>query len=204
MKSIPPHIAITHIRTVPSDSFEEFRAAIASREVQVQVRAIDPLGPMAGIEWLMPTFVIGFVGSAYFGGFFQEMGKDHYLLVKEQFKKLYLRVAGPETPNVELVGTKGKIKAAQPYSLYFSLVGEGPNGLNLKLLLKKSITVAEYERSVDCFLDLLRDVNLGTLSDAARKRFEAVIPIGRTLLVVYDDDLDQVVPIDPLTGELRR
>ncbi len=107
---------------------------------------------MAGIKWLMPTFVIGFVASAYFGGFFQEMGKDHYVLVKEQFKKLYLKVAGPETPNVKLMGSEGKVNKVQPYSLYFSMIGEGPNGLQLKLLLKKPSTQAEYERSVDRFL----------------------------------------------------
>ncbi len=159
---------------------------------------------MAGVEWLMPAFVTAFVASAYFGGFFQEMGKDHYVLLKEQFKKLYPKVAGPEAPEVKLVGTKGKVDETQPYSLYFSLVGEGPNGLRVKLLLKKQIASAEYDRCVEIFLDLLRDLNAGTLSDAARRRFESVTPMSHTMLVVYDDTIDEVVPIDPRTGELRR
>jgi hypothetical protein len=201
---MPPKIAIIHVNSVPSETFEEFRQVTASREVDVQVLAVDPPGPTAGIEWLMPAFVTGFVASAYFGGFFQEMGKDHYVLLKEQFKKLYPKVAGPEAPDVKLVGTKGKVNEVQPYSLYFSLVGEGPNGLRVKLLLKKQIASAEYDRCVEIFLDLLRDLNTGTLSDAARRRFESVTPMSRTMLVVYDDTIDEVVPIDPRTGELRR
>ncbi|VVE28564.1 hypothetical protein PIN31009_03499 [Pandoraea iniqua] len=152
----------------------------------------------------MPTLVIGFVASAYFGGFFQEMGKDHYLLVKEQFKKLYQKVAGSHAPDVKLMSTQGKVKEVQSYSLYFSLVGETPSGIRLKLLIKKPITMAEYERCVDCFLDLLRDVNLGTMGEAMRNRLESTIPLGRMIVVTYDEKLDQVVPIDVLTGEMKR
>jgi hypothetical protein len=199
-----PKIAIIHVTTVPSEIFDEFRQITASQEVDVQVLAVDPPGPMAGIEWLMPAFVTGFVASAYFGGFFQEMGKDHYLLLKEQFKKLYPKVAGPEAPEVTLVGTRGKVNKVQPYSLYFSLVGEGADGLRLKLLFKKQISPTEYGRCVEVFLDLLRDLNSGTITDAVRRRFESVTPIGRTMLVVYDDTIDEIVPIDPRSGELRR
>jgi hypothetical protein len=152
-----PLIAIFHIDTVPGGTFDEFRQVTTSPEVDVQVIAHESPGPMAGVEWLMPAFVTGFVASAYFGGFFQEMGKDHYLLVKEQFKKLFPKVAGPEAPDVKLVGSAGKIKADQPYSLFFSLLGEGPNGVRIKLLLRKSISQSEYERCVDMFLDHLRD-----------------------------------------------
>lgn len=204
MQHARPKIAIVHVNTLPEGTFEEFRLATTTPEVEVQVIAVEPPGPMAGLEWLMPAFVTGFVASAYFGGFFQEMGKDHYVLLKEQLKKLYPKVAGPETPEIRVVGTKGKVNEVQPYSLYFSLMGEGPNGLRLKLLLKRQVAPAEYERCVDVFLDLLKDMNSGNVSDIVRRRFESVVPMGRTILVVYDESLDEVVPIDPRTGELRR
>jgi len=197
-------IAIIHVSTVPSEMFEEFRKATASREVDVEVLAINPPGPMAGVELLMPAFVTAFVASAYFGGFFQEMGKDHYLLLKQQFKKLYSKVAGPDAPEVKLIGSRSKVNEAQPYSLYFSIVGEGPSGLRVKMLLKKQISPTEYDQCVELFLDLVRDLNAGALSDAARKRFESITPMGRTVLVVYDDTIDEIVPIDPRSGELKR
>lgn len=204
MQRVHPKIAIVHVNTVPGEAFENFRLATTSPDVEVEVVAVEPPGLMAGIEWLMPAFVTGFVASAYFGGFFQEMGKDHYLLLKEQFKKLYPKVAGPESPQIRVVGTKGKVNEVQPYSLYFSLIGEGPNDLRLKLLLKKQVAPAEYDRCVDLFLDLLKDMNSGAMTDAVRRRFDSVMPMGRTVLVVYDDTLDDIVPIDPRTGELKR
>jgi hypothetical protein len=201
---MPPQIAIFHVNTVPSQAFDEFRRITASPEVDVQVVAVDPPGPMAAIEWLMPTVVIGFVASAYFGGFFQEMGKEHYLLVKERFKRLYPEVAGPDSPDVKLIGSGGKVREVQPYSLYFSLVGEGPNGIRIKLLLKRPIPQTEYDHCVEVFLDLLRDLNSAKLSESSQRRFQAVTPIGRTILVVLDEETDEIVPIDPRTGELAR
>lgn len=197
-----PQIAIFHINTIPSDEFEEFRQVISVSGLDVQIVDRDPPGPMAGVEWLMPTLVIGFVASSYFGGFFQEMGKDHYLLVKEQFKKLYAKVAGPDAPDVKLLGSAGKVKPVQPYSLYFSLVGQVSNGISVKLLLKKPISQLEYEQSVEAFLNLLRDINTGSLDEEATRRFQSVTPMGKTLLVVFDKATQKVVPINPRSGEL--
>ena len=199
-----PKIAIVHVNTVPGGAFDEFRLATTSPEVEVQVIAVEPPGPMAGVEWLMPAVVTGFIASAYFGGFFQEMGKDHYVLLKEQLKKLYRKVAGPDAPEVRLVGTKGKVKEVQPYSLFFSLMGEVPDGLRLKLLLKRQISPAEYDRCLDAFLDLLEELNSGKTTDTVRRRFESLAPMGRTMLVAYDDTLDEIVPLDPRSGELKR
>ena len=199
-----PHIVILHVNTIPGDEFEEFRQVVSASGADVQIVERDPPGPMAGVEWLLPTFVVGFVASSYFRGFLQEMGKDHYLVVKEQFKKLYAKVAGPDAPDVKLVGSPGKVKPVQPYSLYFSLVGEGPNGLSIKLLLKKPISQAEYEQSVETFLDLLRDISAGSLNAKAKRRFQSVTPMGKTLLVVFDETSKEVVPIDPRSGELVR
>ena len=199
-----PKIAIVHVNTVPGEAFDEFRLATTSPEVEVQVIAVEPPGPMAGVEWLMPAVVTGFIASSYFGGFFQEAGKDHYLLVKEQFKKLYAKVAGPDAPEITLIGSAGKVKPVQPYSLYFSLVGQGPNGVSVKLLLKKPLSQTEYDQSVEAFLDFLRDLNAESPDAETTKRFQSVTPIGRTLLVVFDETTKEVVPINPRSGELVR
>lgn len=199
-----PQIAIFHVNTVPSAEFEEFRRIASAPGVDVQIVELDPPGPMAGVEWLMPTFVIGFVASSYFGGFFQEAGKDHYLLVKEQFKKLYAKVAGPDAPEIKLIGSAGKVKPVQPYSLYFSFVGQGPNGVSVKLLLKKSLSQTEYDQSVEAFLDFLRNLNTDSLDAEEKRRFQSVTPMGRTILMVYDETTREVVPINPRSGELVR
>lgn len=199
-----PQIAILHVNTIPSDEFEEFKQVISLSGLDVQIIDHAPPGPMAGVELLMPTLVVGFVASSYFGGFFQEMGKDHYLLVKEQFKKLFAKVAGPDAPDVKLVGSAGKVKPAQSYSLYFSLVGQGPNGISIKLLLKKPISQFEYEQSVEAFLNLLRDMNTDSLDKETIRRFQSITPMGKTFLVVFDETTQKVIPINPRSEELVR
>jgi hypothetical protein len=199
-----PDLAIFHENSIPGDLFEEFRSVTETREKNIQIVSIEPLGPMAAIEWLMPTFIIGFIASSYFGGFLQEMGKEHYLLVKQQFKKLYPKVAGPDAPEVKLIGTQGKIRTDQPYSLYFSLIGEGPNSVQIKLLLKREVSQIEYENTIDKFLDLLSNLNCGSIDENTAQRFNGVLRAGRTILVVYDESTNSIVPIDPRTGELIR
>ncbi len=199
-----PHIGIIYVNIVSGDEFEEFKQIVSAQGADVQLIEREPPGPMAGIEWLLPTFVIGFVASSYFGGFLQEMGKDHYLLVKQQFKKLYSKVAGPDAPDIKLVGSAGKVKPVQPYSLYFSLVGDGPDGLSIKLLLRKPISQIEFEKSIDGFLDYLHDISNGSLDERSSKRIEAVKPAGKTVLVVFDEVLEEIVPVDPRSGELIR
>lgn len=197
-----PHIAIFHVNTVPSATFSEFRSSLMREQLIVEVAEREPDGPFAGVEWLMPTFVIGFIASAYFGGFLQEMGKDHYISLKEQFRRLYKPLAGPDAPEVELIGTKGKIKSEQPFSLYFSLVGEGPDGLRFKLLLRRPTSEEEYSASVDAFLDFLRDINHCGLSPEFRQLLETAKPVGKTMLVVRSSNTGRVVPVNPRTGEI--
>jgi hypothetical protein len=197
-----PHLAIFHVDSVPADIFADFKSELQNEHINVAVVEREAGGPFAGIEWLMPTFVIGFVASAYFGGFFQEMGKDHYLALKERFKRLYKPLASADAPEVHLVGTKGKVKAEQPYSLYFSLVGEGPDGIKFKLLLRRPISEQDYSACIEAFLDFLRDINLFGPSPEMRKRLEAAKPMGSTMLLVVSPQSGRIAPINPRTGEV--
>ena len=199
-----PHITILLVNTVQPGPFEDFKASLEPVGVQVDIVRREPPGPMAAIEWLVPTFVVGFVASAYFGGFFQEMGKDHYLAVKARFHKLYDSVAGPKSPTISLVGTEGKVRGQQPYSLYFSLVGEGPGGLRFKLLLRRPVTEEEFCRSVDAFLDFLLEVQTSTPRPDLVRRLAEAKPMGQTMLLVYHPETDSIAPINPRTGEVVR
>ncbi len=51
-------------------------------------------GPLAGLEWLIPTGVILFLAQGYFNGFLNEMGKDHYEVLKAGLKALRRRFSG--------------------------------------------------------------------------------------------------------------
>ena len=201
--TLPP-IAIFHVDTVSPSGFHEFRESISRSRLQVAIIPREPPGPMASLEWLTPTVVIGFIASAYFGGFLQELGKDHYTIVKQQFRKLYRQVAGPEAPEVKIISSSGKSAKVQKYSLYFSVVGETSTGLKLKLLIPQSITQTDYETMIDRFLDYLEEVNSEHPKQTLLKKLQESNPIGRTALLVYDNETRTIAPIDPRTGEIIR
>jgi len=55
---------------------------------------------MAGMERLMPTQVMLFIGAGYFGGIVKKLGEDHYQLLKAKVKALYGSLVGPKAPTV--------------------------------------------------------------------------------------------------------
>lgn len=199
-----PQLAIIHIDTVPAELFDDFRLALASDNLDLQIISRKQPDSVMASEWLIPTFVFAFIAKSYFDGFLKEMGKDHYISLKSQLKKLYTKVLGPQAPDVHLISTSSNSPANQPYSLYFSIVGEDPDGIRLKLLVKRHIEKDEYERIVSEFLDFLEDLNIRKTDVAKVDRFRSVRVIDRTVLLVYDEELQQITPIDPVSGRLMK
>ena len=201
--TLPP-IAIFHVETVSPEEFSEFRDSVSRAELQVSIVSREPAGPMAGLEWLTPTVVIGFIASAYFGGFFQELGKDHYSVVKHQFQKLYQKVAGPEAPEVKIVSSAGKLGSSPKYSLYFSVIGESPDGVKLKLLIPRPISKTEYDLMIELFLNYLLAINSQDTNPEILRKLQESNPIGRTALLIYDKESGHIEPINARTGETVR
>ena len=77
-----PHIAIFHVDSVPTEYFQDFVETVRSDKLELQV-VERPSGPMAGIEWLMPTAIFAYLAKPYFESFLKEMGKDHYTASRE-------------------------------------------------------------------------------------------------------------------------
>lgn len=140
-----PHLVVSHLENIPPDYFSDFTETVKSEELELSVQARESGIPFAGIEWLMPTAIVAFLAKPYFESFLQEMGKDHYALVKKGLKKLYPRVASLDAPEATLVASAGKVNKAQPCSLFFSVVFEGPQGKFFKLLVPRPIAEQEYE-----------------------------------------------------------
>lgn len=111
-----PHIGFTHDENIPREFLTEFEESVRADGLEVQFHPIPSGTAYAGIEWLMQTAIVAYVAKPYFECFLKEMGKDHYNLLKEGFKKLYAKVSGPRAPEVTLIATAGKVAKEQPYS----------------------------------------------------------------------------------------
>lgn len=195
-----PHLAVLHVDNIPLEYFSDFTDAVKAEGLELAVESRPSGIPYAGIEWLMPTAIAAYLAKPYFESFLKEMGKDHYGLVKEGLKKLYTRVASSKAPEVSLISTAGKVNKDQPYSLFFSVVFEGPQGSFFKLLIPRPIEKTEYETAITAFLDFALQVNFGKLDEHAAIKFKEATPTGRTTLVVYDKTTKRIKPVNPLAG----
>lgn len=196
-----PALALSYRQPISGDTFAEFQQLVAADGLVVEVEEREDDGPYAGIEWVIPTVVILFIGKAYFDGFLKEMGKDHYSLLKAGLKSLYAKLLGPNAPEVSILSTKGKSSPEQPYSLVYSLLAEAEGTLRFKLLLQRSASQEEYEATISAFLSFLEAYHSGALDPEVIDELENTRVIGRTLLLAFSPVRNRVVPIDPLAGK---
>jgi hypothetical protein len=199
--AVLPTIAIAYTNRIPADTFAEFRRLVDAEGLGLQVEEREEDGPYAGLEWLIPTAVIVFIGNAYFGSFLKEMGKDHYALLKAGLKSLHSHLLGPKAPEVVVLSTKGKASSDQPYSLLYSLLAEGEGGIRFKLLLQRSATQEEYEATVNAFLAFLEAYHAGTLEPSVVSELQKTRVMGKTLLLAFNPSLNRVQPVDPLSSK---
>ncbi|MGF6275790.1 hypothetical protein ABIB38_004196 [Massilia sp. UYP11] len=106
--------------------------------------------------WTMMTMGAVFIASNYFGGILKELGKDHYLVLKEALAKLTQKTM--EMPRIEptLLGTPGKTGENDPFSMGFSIWAELPNDRSAKLLIPKVAERDDYAKLTDAFLDFVK------------------------------------------------
>lgn len=199
-----PHIGLTHDENIPREFLAEFEESVRADGLEVQFHPMPSGTAYAGIEWLMPTAIVAYIAKPYFESFLKEMGKDHYNILKEGFKKLYAKVAGPRAPEVTLIATAGKVAKEQPYSLFFSIVADAGDGIRFKLLIQRPVSQEEYEILISEFLDFLIKVRGNSLDESTLEAFrDAPISAG-TILVRYDPTNQTIVPVNPLEGRLPK
>lgn len=193
-----PPVALSYTAPFPAATFDEFRNLLASGGTSVEIEERKASGPYAGLEWLIPTAVIVFLGKAYFDGFLKEMGKDHYAVLKQGLKTLYTRLVGPKAPQVTVVGSAGKVRSPQQYSLVFSLLAEAEDGVRFKLLLQAGLSEAEYEATISAFIAFLDAFHRRQLTAVVVDELRKTKAVGKTILLTYKAELGRVVPIDPV------
>ncbi len=194
----PPHIAIVHSNTIPEEVFAEFTRIVSADKLNLKVESCEEGGPYAGLEWLIPTAVIVYLGKSYFDGFLKEMGKDHYNLLKAGLKTLRENLLGSAAPQMTVISTAGKATKGQPYSLVYSILAERDAGLRFKLLLQRGVSDREYEEILDAFLAFLVAYHSHTLECETVEKLKTAKAIGGTLLLAFNQETKAIEPLDPI------
>lgn len=198
-----PQLAIVYLEGMEQNYFDDFVSEISKPNLDFEITTRPALGPMAAVEWLVPTVVTAFIGKAYFSEFFKELGKDHYLILKESLKKLTTKTIKQKRLEPVLIGTTGKIKTNNPYTMTLSIIAEGNNGHTFKLLLPKFSQQFDYEGTTEKFLELIADYHLsGTASKIAEETKKSNIPRG-TILFHLNPETQEIEWLDHTPKNLK-
>lgn len=192
-----PNVAVMHSASILETDFDELKSAVQGAGLRFGSQSYEP-GPQAGVEWLLPTALVAFFFKSYFDGIFKEIGKDHYSAVKAALKPLWQRFLGPAAPKVVVVGTQGKVREVQPYSLLYSIVAEAGPRLRFKLMFPSNLSQEEYEEAVAAFFSFLKDFHSQSLAESMISRLQSARVLSGTILLVYDKSEAGLRVVDPL------
>ena len=156
-----PDIAVFYEESLSSDNFDEFQRAVANQKLSLVVESKPLSGPYACLEWFMPTAIAVYLGKSYFDGFLKEMGRDHYQKLKSNLANLTNKELSKPRIEPIIIGTKGKIRENNPYSMAFSIFAEANDGNSFKLLIPKPADTDDYTEIIYKFLEFLNDFHSG-------------------------------------------
>jgi len=193
-----PQLAISFSQAIPPETFDDFVQAVSSRNLNLRVESRERDGPYAGLEWLLPTAIIIFIGKSYFDAFLKEMGKDHYHVLKRGLKILWAKAFGPSALEVAVITSRGKASTDRLYSLTYSVIAEVETGLRFKLLFRNDATEAEYEETIEAFLAFLEAYHERLLDHEMVEELKAARVIGGTLLLAFNHQKKVLEAIDPV------
>lgn len=197
-----PTIGLIYTNNLPRELFLDFQRIVESDGLGLQIEEREQSGPYAGIEWLLPTAVIVFIGKAYFDGFLKEMGKDHYGAFKNGLRSLHGKFIGPKAPEITLVSTAGKVKGERLYSHVLSLLAEGNNGLKFKLLLQDAMTDQDFGQAVTLFISFLEKYHERRLDQAIISEIENTRVVGKTVLLAFSPASGRLHAVDPIPDQV--
>lgn len=174
-------------------SFEtEFRNIVKIDDERLTIERHSG-GPYAGLALYLPTAIMIFVTSSYFGGIFKKIGEEHYLGIKSASIALWKKA---KFLRISAVGPHEKIADYDRYQLSYSIVVGVNENVRFKLILKIELTEDESVEAISGFLDLIRRLHLDQLIDAERKTLSVLRPIGGTVIVTYDPVTRSIVGAD--------
>lgn len=192
-----PHVGLIYAEQVPPVLFDDFVGTVTAPGLDLIVESRPNNGSFAGLAWLIPTSVVLFIAQGYFNGFLNEMGKDHYALLKAGLKALRRRFRAVK---VTPIGTPGKASQDQPYSLVYSIHFDGEDGRVFKFLVPNDgEDEGEADRIMDVFADFLQAYATGELTPEATEMLAKGPSAGGTALIAFNPATGRIEPIHPVT-----
>lgn len=197
-----PKVGLLHIDVIDRSNFSEFEREVDAVGLDFRIESRPEPGPYAGIEWLIPTAVVVYIGKAYFDAFLKEAGKDHYAILRAAIIKLSSKFLGKGALTGRVVFSKGKAESEIPkYSIFYSIVADLGDGFSAKLLLRNDFDASTCNAAQETFLQFLSDLHDGHLDPSSIQGLADAKPLGSMLLLAYEPEGQRLQVIDPLAGK---
>lgn len=195
-----PKIVVSYVEGFPNVALKELCDSLSEGNLDVVLDEREKPGPWMGIEWFLPTAAIIFISKSYFDAFLKEAGKDHYHKLKKKIASATIKTMS--LPRIEpvILGTEGKIRRSNPYSMALSLYAEANDGNKFKLLLPKPAEQIDYSLIVSSFLDFLYEYHEGVklVTDIGFDS-NSMAP-GRMILVSYNSESSKIQWVNHFDG----
>lgn len=198
-----PHVGIVYLDRIERSFFSDFEAEVERDELELEINGRPEPGPYAAVEWFLPTAVIAFVAKSYFQEFLKEMGSDHYKALKLSLTKLTKKTISQPRFEPVIMGSKGKIRQNNPYSMAYSITAEGKDGYNFKLLIPKFSPDVDYENIVVKFMEFISDYHHIDGNSAASLEIEKSGSPGGIILVHLNPETGVIEWLDHVPPEVR-
>ena len=191
------HIVLVHDEGVPPALLEDFYLNVNVDSLNFKRVKNSASGPYATLEWFIVPAIAIFLLKPYFDGFMEEAGRDHYIVLRDQLRKLWKKLFSKERSFRFAVMTGSGEKKLR-YSALFSVYTISDNGHKIKLLINHGCSEDEFTSSIDAFLDFIEAYHrqIPLEGDPISQSVER--PIGGHILVEYDKNSKSLKVIDPM------
>lgn len=183
------------LNEIANDLFND----VIHQDIDIRVEPRPEMGPLACVEWYIPTALFIFFSRAYFDSIFKEMGKDHYEILKNGIPKIWGKLFSKDRViNIRVVGTAGKVPKDLVYSLAFSILGEFKDNITFKFLFEDSISENDFNERICLIINFLNSIhtNMESVQDYFVLHSGNFAP-GRTILIGYDPIAKKLTAVDP-------
>lgn len=194
------HFKLKVHEQVGKEEFDDLKVSLNDLGYDVEISEHSSSGPYASLDWLIPTGIGLFIAKPYFEAILTKAAEDHYLLLKESFKRyLYPKSINPEKNEFKLV-VNGGVEKETFFTLHFSIytIISGANGdLSLKLMFPKGCSAEYFNESIEKYSNFLSAyISSGSESELADKLVEMDSGRRWTKILWLNDSSQEIELVD--------
>ncbi|WP_026987470.1 hypothetical protein [Fodinicurvata fenggangensis] len=187
------HIGFSYQEGLPKQIVQEFIDEVSGDSVIVRSESRPP-GYYANVEWAVPTIIVVYILRPYFEAFLGEAGKEHYVVLKRAFLRLFAKIYGKKPED-----------RPSDRSHIFSIQSGTRDGRPIKFIFPEGVSHETYATILEELLVLLAEHH--DVGDGYDRLSQIVAPssgLGGALYVEYSVSAGQWILLDPKVEIAKR